>query len=60
MKLIKTAVRNTITDNRLNDLCLLTIERDIDINFEQLMDKFPDIHKKYSYYVKINFFIFCL
>ena len=45
MKLIKTAVKNTMTDDRLSDLCLLTIERKIDINFVQLMDKFSDIHK---------------
>ncbi len=45
MKLIKTAIRNTMTDNRLSDLCLLAVERDFDINFEQLIDKFSDIHK---------------
>ena len=45
MKLIKTKVRNSMTDNRLSDLCLLAVERDIDVNFEQLIDKFSDIHK---------------
>jgi hypothetical protein len=46
MKLIKTIVRNSITDDRLSDLCLLAVERDTDVNFEQLIDKFSDIHKK--------------
>ena len=45
MKLIKTAVRNSMTDDRLSDLCSLAVERDIDINFEQIVDKFSDIHK---------------
>ncbi|CAF1446569.1 unnamed protein product [Rotaria sordida] len=45
MKLIKTTVRNTMSDDRLSDLCLLAVERDIDVNFEELIDKFSDIHK---------------
>jgi hypothetical protein len=45
MKLIKTTMRNTMTDDRLSDLCVLAVERDIDVNFEQLIDKFSDIHK---------------
>jgi hypothetical protein len=45
MKLIKTAMRNTMTDNRLSDLCVLAVERDIDVNFEQLIDELSDIHK---------------
>jgi hypothetical protein len=45
MKLIKTTVRNTMTDDHLSDLCLLTVERGIDVDFEQLIDKFLDIHK---------------
>jgi hypothetical protein len=46
LKLIKTIVRNSMTDDRLRDLCLLAVERDTDVNFEQLIDKFSDIHKK--------------
>jgi hypothetical protein len=46
MKLIKTIVRNSMTDDRLNDLCLLAVERDTDAHFEQLIDKFSDVHKK--------------
>jgi hypothetical protein len=45
MKRIKTAVRNSMTDDRLSDLCMLALERDIDVNFEQLIDAFSDIHK---------------
>jgi hypothetical protein len=45
MKLIKTTVRNSMTDDQLSDLCLLVVERDIDVNFEQLIDTFSDIHK---------------
>ena len=46
MKLIKTTLRNTMTDDRLSYICLLAVERDIDVNVEQLINKFSDIHKK--------------
>jgi hypothetical protein len=45
MKQFKTTVRNTMTDDRLTDLYLLAVERDIDVYFEQLIDNFSDIHK---------------
>ncbi|CAF1128578.1 unnamed protein product [Adineta steineri] len=45
MKQIKTTVRNTLTDDRLSNLCVIAVERDIAVNFEQLIDKFSDIHK---------------
>lgn len=45
MKRIKTSVRNTMMDERLNDLCLLAVERDVKIDFEQLMDDFSTIHR---------------
>ncbi len=45
MKLIKTTTRNTMSDTRLSDLCVLTVERDFSINFEQLIDNFADSHK---------------
>ncbi|CAF2050659.1 unnamed protein product [Rotaria magnacalcarata] len=45
MKMIKTTIRSTMTDDRLSDLCLIAVERDIELNFEQLIDKFADIHK---------------
>jgi hypothetical protein len=34
-----------MTDDRLGDLCLLVVERNIDVNFEQHIDTFSDIHK---------------
>ena len=34
-----------MTDDRLSYICLLAVERDIDLNFEQLIDKFSDIYK---------------
>ncbi|CAF3358539.1 unnamed protein product, partial [Rotaria sp. Silwood2] len=45
MKMIKTTLRNTMSDDRLSDLTLLAVERDIDINFGQVMDDFSEIHK---------------
>jgi len=45
IKLIKTTVRNIMTDDRLSGLCLLAIECDIDVNFEQLIDEISDIYK---------------
>ena len=45
MKLIKTTIRSTMSDIRLSDLCVLAVERDFNIRFEQLMDDFADSHK---------------
>ncbi len=45
MKLIKTTTRNTMSDTRLSDLCVLAVGRDFNINFEQLIDNFADSHK---------------
>ncbi|CAF4554902.1 unnamed protein product [Rotaria sp. Silwood2] len=45
MKLIKTTTRNTMSDARLNDLCVIAVERDFKIDFEKLMDDFSDLHK---------------
>ena len=45
MKKIITAVRSTMSDDRLSDLCVLAVERNMDINFEQLVDSFSEIHK---------------
>jgi len=45
MKLIKTTTLNTMSDTRLDDLCILAVERDFIINFEKLMDAFADSHK---------------
>jgi hypothetical protein len=40
MKLIKTRIRNSMDDERSSDLCILSIERDFQVNFEQVIDKF--------------------
>jgi hypothetical protein len=45
IKLIKTTTRNTMSDTRLNDLCVLAVEHDFNINFEKLIDDFADSHK---------------
>ncbi|CAF1237482.1 unnamed protein product [Adineta ricciae] len=45
MKLIKTTARNTMSDNRVSDLCVLAEERDFVIGFKKLMDDFADFHK---------------
>ena len=45
MKLIKTTTRNTISDDRLSDLCVLAVERDFAIDFEKLIDDFADLRK---------------
>lgn len=45
MKLIKTRIRTTMADERLSDLCVLSIERDFQINFDQVVDQFSINHK---------------
>jgi hypothetical protein len=45
MKLIKTTARNTMSDSRLNDLCVLAVERDFMIDVDKIMDDFADLHK---------------
>lgn len=45
MKLIKTTARNSMSDNRLSDLSILAIERDIFIDYEKIIDDFAVKHK---------------
>ncbi|CAF4787549.1 unnamed protein product, partial [Rotaria sp. Silwood2] len=45
MKIIKNYLQNSMTDKRLSDLTVLAIERDFDINFERVVDKFAKNHK---------------
>ena len=40
MKLIKTAARNSMSDNRLSDLSLLAIEKDFWIDYEKIIAEF--------------------
>ncbi len=47
MKLIKTAARNSMSNNRLSDLSLLAIERDFCIDYEEIIDAFA-IQRKNS------------
>ena len=45
MKLIKTRTRNSMSDIRLSDLCVLAIERDFVIDLEKVIDRFAKKHK---------------
>ncbi|CAF1186798.1 unnamed protein product [Didymodactylos carnosus] len=45
MKLIKTRLRNTMADERLSNLCILSIERDFQVNFQQIIEQFSASHK---------------
>ncbi|CAF1939544.1 unnamed protein product [Rotaria magnacalcarata] len=45
MKLIKTIARNSMSDTRLSDLSLLAIERDIVVDYENIIDAFVAQHK---------------
>ncbi|CAF3940858.1 unnamed protein product, partial [Rotaria sp. Silwood1] len=45
MKIIKNYLRNSMSDARLSDLTVLAIERDIFIDYEQIVDKFARNHK---------------
>ena len=44
MKLIKQATRNSMSDSRLSDICLLAVERDFHIDFEKVVDIFSLNH----------------
>ena len=47
LKLIKNYLRNSMTDDRLNNLSILSIESDIlcELKFDEIIDKF--VHLKY-------------
>ena len=47
MKLIKTTARNSMSDTRLSDLSLSAIERDIIVDYEDIIDEFAN-HQKNS------------
>lgn len=40
MKLVKTRLRSTIGQSRLESLLILSCEKDVAINFEEVIDKF--------------------
>ena len=45
MKLIKTYARNTMGDERLSDLGVLAIEKELNMDFEKVIDVFAKAHK---------------
>ena len=45
MKIIKNYLRNSMTDKRLSDLTVMAIERDFDINYERVIDKFANSNR---------------
>ena len=45
MKTIKTTLRNTMGDTRLSDLCVLAVERDVLIDFDNVVEVFYTNHK---------------
>ena len=45
MKIIKNYLRNSMTDDRLNDFTILAIARDILVDYEEVIDKFEQNHK---------------
>ena len=45
MKIIKNYLRNSMSHERLSDLTVIAVERDFDINYERVIDKFSSNHK---------------
>ena len=45
LRIIKTHLRSTMTDQRLNDLTIMAIERDIPVDYERIIDKFSISHR---------------
>ena len=58
MKLIKTTACNIMSDTRLSDLPLLAIERDIIVDYENIIDAFANQHKNSRIQLKY-FFFYC-
>ena len=42
---MKTKTRNSMSDSRLSNLCVLVIKRDFEVYFEKVLDSFADKHK---------------
>ena len=49
IKMIKNYLRNSMSHECLSDLTLMAVERDFDINYEQVIDKFSSNHKNCSF-----------
>ena len=45
MKTIKTALRNTMSSERLGDLCIVLAEKNFQIDFDSVVEDFPAKHK---------------
>ena len=45
MKIIKNYLRNSMSHERLSDLTVIAVQRDFDINYERVIDKFSSNHK---------------
>jgi hypothetical protein len=45
LKIIKNYLRNTMTDQRLSNLTLLAIERDVRVDYDRVIDRFSINHK---------------
>ena len=45
LKIIKNYLRNTMTDQRLSNLTLMAIERDVPVDYERVIDRFAINHK---------------
>ena len=45
LKIIKTHLRNTMADQRLSDLTIMAIEREIHVDYERVINKFSINHK---------------
>ena len=58
MKYIKTAARNSMSDNRLSDISLLAIERDFCIDYEKIIDAFAIQHKNSRIILKLLLFLY--
>ena len=50
IKIIKNYLRNSMSRERLSDLTVMTVERDFDINYERVIDKFSSNHKNVEFY----------
>jgi len=46
LRLLKSVRRTTMTEDRLNGLTLLSVHRDLNLNFDNLIDKFVRIHPR--------------
>ena len=45
LKIIKNYLRNTMTDQRLSNLTIMAIERDVPVDYERVIDRFSINHK---------------